>query len=238
MAQGRPLTKEQYDRAIDFFRGQPGAIAACARFMGIDPATAGRLWRGPTSKTTPWQIPAREVFAGEKVAQEKRADEERQREQRELIRAQEQAAALKAELTKVDEAILRVGRSNVLGALGGLSRVTRGIDMLAKRIGDQLEKGVDATGKAIPDLTLTELMKVMTQFSQSTRSLTEAARIVVEIDRLRHNLPTTIVGIDVAAVTVGDAAREVELASENLKRARALGFVVDRAADSAPDQKH
>lgn len=124
----------------------------------------------------------------------------------------------------MDENILRLAKADVIGSLGSLARLNEGMNQLAERLGKQLREGKDKTGKEL-DIDPIEAMRILRGFTGAVKSMTEAAQVLVSIDRVKQNLPTSIIGVDVSNVTLEDAIDEIRRAEETIVRAQNIGLI-------------
>jgi hypothetical protein len=239
----RPLTPELYEQLKNYFRTHPGDHQGAARATGIDWRFARRAYRGPPWKVWPWAPPIQAVLAEEEQrAARAKHDLEIQRRAALADTAQRQRE-LEAEANQVEENILRVARNDVLGGLVTFAKLVNGIGKLAERVNTALERGAvaqrdPATGAIVEvplNLDVLDALKVMGRFSLSARALIGAADTVLTMQRLRGGLPTSIVGVELANVSLEDAEREVELAKHALERAKELGLVVHKGGRPEQD---
>jgi hypothetical protein len=232
------LTRENYEKLLAFYRAHPGDIGAAARHCGIGKKQARKAWEGPPYdfREMAWAVPIREVLTAEKDA----AEITRVARESELAREREEALArardMENEAVRLEEGILRLARGGVHGGFDALAKLQPGIDALAKRLAVQLAAGVDALGAPI-HLDPNAALRVIRQYVVSTRELVNASHVLSQVLRLKDNLPTAIVGVDVSHVTLETAVAQFESTAGMLAEARKLGILPARgsgAAESAP----
>lgn len=231
MANKKPFTKEQYDLMVTHYRAHPGDINGAARLVGCDWRTAARAWRGPARKNAPdgANRPIAELFQEEEDARLKAQAEIDAAARTRIVEEVEEARKMAIQAKQWDENILRLARNDVMKGLGTLANMTSGLDVLAKRVNEQLVRGTDSQGQPLEMPSLGETLRVLVRFSQATRALTEAANALVAIERIKANLPTAIIALEQhGPISIEDAEREVELAGTALGRAKALGLTVLR----------
>lgn len=221
----RVMTKELWEKLESYFRGAPGDHLGAAKVLGIDYRTAKRAWQGPPWKQSHWtQTPLREKFAAEEAERRRIQAEAEAANRNHQLEELERAKKLAAEAQQVDEAITRLARNDVMGGLRALAQVREGIEILCKRIGEELARGVDAQGKPIP-VDPIRALKLVAGFSHSTKQLVDAAATLANLERVKQNLPTAILGLEVTNMSLEDVEREVELAQVALGQAKQMGLV-------------
>lgn len=235
----RQLTEEQYHEALQYYREHPGDVPGCARAIGIDPRTARRWWKGP-QRTGPNGVPGA-TPAIQVLALEKRRAEENRHERELALRAEviEQQAKRKLaedEAEKLNEGVLKLARSDVLSALGGLARLSSGINKLAERVNKLLEEGKDAMGNVM-HIDPSEALRIMQRYAVATKGMVEAANVLIGIERTKVGLPTSIVGIDVANVSLEEALEQHALAGEMIESAKRLGMLPGHVDVGAPAKR-
>lgn len=223
----RKLSRSQYEDAVVYYRERPGDVMGCARAVGVDWRTAKRWWAGPQSTSShavPGCTPIQEVLALEKRRAEDARTERELALRAEVVEQQAKKKVAEDEAEKLNDGVLRLARSDVLSALGGLARMSNGINKLAERVNTILETGTDRLGNAI-DISPAEALRILQRYATATRGLVEAANILVGIDQTRAGLPTSIVGIDVANVSLEEAIEQHRLAGEMIDAAKKLGML-------------
>jgi hypothetical protein len=224
----RPLDRETYDKLLESFRNYPGEIDRAAKFSGVDWRTAKRAWAGPPRKKLAWFRVIKDVLADEKAEAERlraQQDAALTAERERIAKEAEDARRLEEEARMVDEASLRTLRKDALAGLVACAALTDGIGKLAKRIGDQLSTGVDKNGKPL-DIEVGSTLKILRDYSLTVGRLGHIVDTIASMQRVKEGLPTAVMGINVAHITLEDAEREVEFAKGALERARELGLVV------------
>jgi hypothetical protein len=216
------ITPPIYQAALDFYRLQPGSCEACAAALGISLQMATRIWRGTPPHYAPWMKCAKEALDLKQIEANRIDEELRVAEQQRLADMQAKREALIAEANEIEDNILRGARQDVAGGLVILSNVVPGLLKLMADVNVQLERGTDAKGQPI-QLDAFDVMKLVRQFSMSTRALVEAGTDLVQLSRLQNNEPTQIFGHQLAGITLDDAEREITAAAEALARAKARG---------------
>ncbi len=238
----RTMDQPTYDKLVEGFKKFPaeGNYKKVASLAGVDWRTAKRFYTGEGTKPIdPWR-PIRLVIADEEAARaEKRAKQEASlaEERERLAEEAEKARKLEEEAGMIDQAALRTLRKDTLAGLVACSALTDGITLLAKRIGQQLAAGVDAKGVPL-DLDVGKTIRVMRDYSLTVGRLAQVVDVIASMERVKQGLPTAIMGIDIAHVTLEDAEREVAFAQEALGRARDLGLVIERADETDAKTKH
>lgn len=217
-----PITKQTYDKLLQAYREQPGNIAHAARFAGVRWPCAKRAWAGPAWKNRPDQVPIRDFLAAEttRVTSAREEEEAKAAEERRVLA--ERQEKLRQEAVTADENILRLARNTTLHGIGALAKLAKGVGKLSERIGDALETGVDAQGKAL-DIKPMEALHIIRSFGSSLNRFTDAAQALVAVDRLREGLPTSLVGVTVThEVTEEQLEESLGDAARALARARKL----------------
>lgn len=221
----KAITKEMYQKAVDYYREHPGDAVGCAKHIDVHYRTARKMWVGPRSKLWPWMTPVEELFAHEKemelTDQEKREQDERLA----VAREAERARAIEEEAQRFEEQALTVARADIIHGLAAVNQLTKGVSKLAKGVNEQLEKGVDAKGNPLR-VDVMKCLGIIRSYTTSVRGLVTATETLVNLGRVQRELPTTIVGLDIRSMTVADAERELALAERAVKRARHLGLTV------------
>jgi hypothetical protein len=219
----RAITRELYAEAVAWFRAHPADSTGCARAIGVHYKTALRLWKGPQNKIWPWARPIQEVLHEEmrrEMAEREKAEEERRLA---IAKEAERARKIEHDTIQFEEHALGVARADVLHGLAAINQLTRGVGKLAKEVNAQLEAGVDSEGRPLR-IDVGKCLGVIRSYTTSVKGLTQAAETLVQLGRLQRQLPTTIVGLDVASVTIEQAEREVAFANRALERAKLLGL--------------
>lgn len=237
----RTMDPETYAKMLEGFRKFPaeGNYQKVAALAGVKWRTAKRYYLGEGAKGCAPFRPIRDVLAQEETEREaKRIEHEASlaAERERLSKESENARRLVEEAEQIDAASLRTLRKGTLAGLVSCAALTDGITLLAKRVGTQLAAGVDAKGKPL-DIDVNQTIRVMRDYSLTVGRLAQVVDVISSMERLKKNLPTAIMGIDIAHVTLEDAEREVAFAQEALGRARDLGLVVSKD-DAPPDTKH
>ena len=230
----RALTPQLYEKLKSYYRTHPGDFHGAAAHCGIGWRMAQRAYQGPPWSLWSWAPPLKQVLGNETELLDRRKHDMEMQRRAELATQASRQRELEAEANTVEENILRVARNDVLGGLVTFAKLVGGIGKLAERVNALLERGSQLkanpkTGamEEVPlDLDVLDAVKVMGRFSLSARALVSAADTVLTMQRLRGGLPTSIVGIELASVSVEDAEREVALAQHALERAKELGLVV------------
>lgn len=173
----------------------------------------------------PWALPIQALLVEEERSREARKAEEQALLLAKIEEEKKRAEQVAAEAKQWDETILRLCRNDVMKGLGFLAKTTQGIDKLCERLCEQLIRGTDSQGKPF-DLPAGQVLQLIQRYSTSVKALSDAASALVAIERVKANLPTAIVALDVATITVEDAMREVEIAQHAVDRAKRLGLSV------------
>ena len=225
------MTQDKYDKMLESFRIYPGNLQRAADYAGVKWETAKRFYNGPApgghALPNGWR-PIREVLADEGAARAKaREDQEAAlaKERERLSKEAEDARRMEEEAKAVDAASLRALRKTTLGGLASLAALTDGITLLARRVGTLLQTGTDAQGKPL-DIKPSEALRILQAYSLTVGRLGSVVDTLQAMERVKQGLPTAIMGIDVAHVTLEDAEREVEFAKGALARAKELGLIV------------
>lgn len=220
----RKLPEDRYHDAVAYYREHPGDVMGCAKACGVDWRTASRWWKGPQRPGTPWAVPAQDVIALEKRRAEEMREERESALRAEVLEQKAKAKAAQEEAEKLNEGVLKLARSDTLAALGGLARLTQGVNKLAERVNLMLETGADAQGNRL-EISPKEALGIIHRYAQATKGLVEAAQVLLGIDRVKAGLPETIVGIDVANVSLEDAVEQHALAATLIEDAKRLGIL-------------
>jgi len=240
----RGLDQELYDALKTYFRAHPGDVHGAARVCGCGWKMARRAYHGPPSLLWPWATPLSQVLSAEEQAAQREQQELEVSRRVELSQAADRQRELESEAQSIEENILRAARNDVLGGLVGFAKLVQGINKLAERVNRSLETGVTLRpDPALPgsfievplDLDPLDAMKMMGRFSLSARALVSAAETVLAMQRLRSNLPTAIVGVEIATATIEEAERELALAEHSVKRAKELGLIVVQGGKAPVD---
>lgn len=222
------VTQEKYDKMLESFRVYPDNLKRAADRAGVKWETARRFLNGSKQPLPNGWRPIREVLAEESAAKERtRAAQAaaQEAERNRLAKEAEEARRLEEEAKLVDQASLRTLRKTTLGGLAALAAMNEGITLLAQRVGALLKSGVDAKGNPL-DIPPAAALRVLRDYSLTVGRLGAVVDVIASMERVKAGLPTAIMGIDVAHVTLEDAEREVEFAKGALERARELGLVV------------
>ncbi len=218
------LPRHHYDEAVRYYREHPGDVMGCAKACGVDWRTASRWWKGPQRKGTPWAVPIRDALALERQRAEDAKSEREAALRAELIEQQAKRKAAEDDAEKLNEGVLKLARSDVLSALGGLARLSQGINELATRVNKMLAEGVDAQGNPL-NIAPEAALRILQRYASATKGLVEASSVLLGIDQLRQGLPTSIVGIDVANVSLEEAVAHHALAGAMIEDAKRLGIL-------------
>lgn len=224
-ANKRAFTRELYAALLEHLRGHPGDIMGAAKRAGCHYQTARRTWHGPPRPIYPWARPIRDLLLDEDREQQRKRAEEDAAVRVKLDAEKEKAQQLAEEAKQWDETILRLARNDVMKGLASLGRLTDGLDALARRVNEQLKRGTDDKGNAL-DIPIGTVLTVMNKYAGGVARLADAAAALVAIERVKANLPTAIVALDISTISVEDAEREVALAQTAVARARHLGLTV------------
>lgn len=220
-----------YDKLVEGFTKFPGCYKRAGTFAGVNQRTAKRYYvgLGKTGKALPQGFkPIAEVIGEneerariDRLTREDTLTAERQR----LAEEADKARKLEEEAKNIDEVSLRALRKGTLSGLVACAAMSDGLQKLAVRIGNQLATGTDAQGNPL-NIDVSKALRTMRDYSLTVGRLGQIVDTVAAMERVKNNLPTAIVGIDVSHVTLEDAEREVEFAQGALKRAKELGLVV------------
>ena len=227
----RSIDKKVFDDLMNAFRERPGNAPFAARVAGVSPVFARKAWRGDIQMWPVFgglSIQEHLELEAENAALARKKQTATEEQIRTGIRLQveaDKARELEDEARKVNEATIRAARSVVLHGYTGLARVTEGINKLAERVGGQLARGTDHLGNPIV-IDAMEALKILQRYAQSVNTLTNALDTLTAMERVKQNLPTAILGIDIQNITLEDAERELETAKDAVSRAKDLGLVV------------
>lgn len=211
----------EYDALLEAFREQPGVVRAAARKAGVRPETAHRAWhRGwPDRKLRPIkELVEQEMLARRALRAEERdaaaAAEERDAKASEARRAQEvERARLDAAASRKEEALLvRTTRRNLMALAGATAQLTDGSLKLAQSLRTRLLE-MAATGQ----VDVREGVSLIRAIAAATKHGAEAARLVLQMERLLLGEPTEILGLRGA----GDLSLEEHL--ERIDKAARAG---------------
>lgn len=227
----RALTRELYEKMINYYRTRPGDVRGCAEFSGVHEKTARRAWRGPgwTLYAGDWR-PALEVFAAEEAAKREEARVAEERERLSYAKEAERARRVEEESVQFEEQSLKVARVNVVVASAALSKLARGITELAARTSKLLEAGRDSDGRPL-NLDVAESLRVIQRFATATRGMTEAIETLIQVGKLVRGQPMSITGHLIADLTPEQVAEEVRRATLALGRAKAMGLRLREPGD-------
>lgn len=216
---------ETYNKLVESFRKKPGNITQAAQFAGCKWETAKRAWAGPAWRFRPDMPPIRAFLEGEDKLQREAREAEEARAAAEVEAARRRKEELRQEAQKAEENILRLARSTTLQGIGGLAQMAKGVGLLSKRIGDQLETGLDAQGNPL-NIDPLNAINLIRQFGTTLNRFTDAAQALIAIERLREGLPTDLVGVTVTHdVTLGQVEESLGDAARALDRARRLELI-------------
>lgn len=231
------IKADTYERLYLHFKRYPGDCMRASREMGIDYRTARRVWDGGGPKGLylgPYRAPlpdwmhghatVKARLAAEEAAEKAARENEDTRVANRARELGEKERALREEAVKVQDDILRIARRNVLNGLVSLARLTEGIDALTTKINRIFVKNGGDENSELP-VTLPEAFLILNRWQSTARGLIQAADTLVQIERLRADLPTAIVGVEIQNVTIADAEREHALASTAIERAKKLGLL-------------
>lgn len=225
-----------YDKLVEGFTKYPHSAPLAAAHAAVDVRTARRYFTGTSTKTgRAWGAfkPIAELIKENEEAariERQRKEEALSAERERLAKESERARALEEEAKNIDEMSLRALRKDALSGLVACAAMTDGIQKLAVRIGTQLATGVDAAGKPL-NIDVSKALRTMRDYSLTVGRLGQIVETIASMERVKNNLPTAIVGIDVSHVTLEDAEREVEFAKGALERARELGLIVHEGGE-------
>lgn len=226
---------ELYAKLVEGFRKYPNNYRQAGLFAGVTDRTAKRYFLGQSKDGERWEgfKPIAELIKENEEAariERQRKEEALSAERDRLAKEAEKARALEEEAKTIDEMAVRALRKDTLAGLVACAAITDGIQKLAVRIGNQLATGVDAQGKPL-NIDVSKALRTMRDYSLTVGRLGAIVETIQAMERVKNNLPTAIVGIDVSHVTLEDAEREVEFAQGALQRARELGLIVHEGGE-------
>jgi hypothetical protein len=184
----RPITQEFYNAIVDGYRQQPGNASHAARYAGCDPRTARRGWSHGWIKQYAWARPIREVLREEmeiarrdrlKAAEDERSAVEKERE--ESRRAAQRASE--------DEArAVQIARTNSIAVGALLQGLLKAMLPLSNKAQEVLSANANA-------LSPKEISRLISDTAAVTRHSNEAIRLAMELERLKNNQPSSILGV-------------------------------------------
>lgn len=221
------LQRETYDKLIQAFRAEPGAINQAARLASCSWQLAKRVWSGPRFKHYDWAIPATELFEEERavaMARAREADLERVR-QEERRRAAEFDAAREQQIEtlKQENLILKGARGDVLQAVALAAELGPAMRNLAKVVNEACKLGPNGEP---PQVSAKDAMSILGRHALIMQRAVGAAGAVLDQGKVNRGEPTSILGLKSVSSPANyeDALAELEEMEELLVRARDKGI--------------
>lgn len=233
MAMG--LNPNSYAALVAYFRRAPGDVSGAARASGLDYRTAGRAWDG-RGKFGPYNARSnggrpyewmraptiKGLFALE-AEENKNIEATMAEKARDLSRRE---LELREEALKLDADTIRFARANTFNGLVAMAQMTDGVATLCKKLNAIMTEVDPGQPNKLP-CSFGEAFLLLQRWQSTGRGLIASADMLLQIERLRANLPTTIVGFETKHATLEDAERELEQANHAMERARKLQLVVN-----------
>jgi len=214
----RPIQREFYDNLLKAFRDAPGNGAHAARKAGCDQRTAKRAWEKGWSPGIPWARPIKHLIEEER--EEARAAQRRLEERKDAEAAEERGKAREdAVQSLVQEGqMIRLGRSNALGALASIAQMLPAMRVVGEKMRDKILAG--------EEIDLKMGMRLHRDFGMTVRNLATAAQILVESERQHKGEPSAVIGVQMdGEITVDEALREMAEVSELYELAKRRGLI-------------
>lgn len=209
----RAITRELYDRIVEGYRQAPGNATYAARYSGVDRRTAGKAWAKGWPAFT-WAIPIREVIRQEmesaRAERIRLQEEERAHQQRERDRARQDAVKTQAEELQATAA----ARQSAIVFSG----LTRSLMVAMVPLAQTLKQNLETRWQ---DLTPQQVTKVFSDAAYIVKASNESVKLALEVERLRNNEPTSILGVQghLEEVTTEEAVEELLAVERTLRRA-------------------
>lgn len=236
-----------WDRLIEAFRQRPGNASAAARHADVDPRTARRAWAEGIHwmKKDKFRKPIRETLLEEQeqararlaMAEDLKAKtlaEETARleaERKSVVTAR--AADDRAETRVQESQLARLCRGSTIGLAASLAKMSKGVVDLADRLKETLDAVAQATNPdgSARSLTLSEAkaaVGIVGRYATMCKQANEAARNIVETERVLLGEPTAILGVKrIDEVTATEAEARLQAAQRAFERAKADGLFLD-----------
>lgn len=246
----RTITIERWQKLADAFRTRPGAVGHAAKTAGVDIRTARRAWYfGLTTAPEGCREPLQLVLEREQVTARARLEEARNHEaaiaaeeERKRRQAEAEKARRDATDSRVEEAkLVRAARGNAFNLMVSLNKLSGGVSKMCQALDHNLtlQALLDPVTGQPHRMTQIEMRmnsQLLATVSTAIRQVNDAAARAIEMERVLLGEPTHVIGVQVQAMTYGEMARTVELATLAMDRARGRGLVVE--APLALGQRH
>jgi hypothetical protein len=205
---------EQYYALVEAFRKHPAQVKRAANAAGIQYRTARKYW--DHGGWCPEMKPIRDVLERERL--HARATLLEQGGLDPAIIAEK--ARLQSIAAKVAEGqMIEHARGTAASVLGSFLRMAPGIQALADRINEELEKLAKEEKVNAP-----YLLGIVRRYIGAFRDLTSASKDIVEMERSHLGEPSKVIGLQLQEVddmSLEDCMKEVEAAQAAIERARA-----------------
>jgi len=222
-----------WDKLLEAYRADPGNHSAASRHAMVQRKTAKHAWdKGYTDR--PWgSKPIRvlitedvELARGRHALEEERASlmEDIQLTEAERDREAVRQAALSAR--KEEAALIVLSRQAAIRAMAAATGATEGLKASMRRVGDELIN--IAQGGPLTAKELNQLSAIGRRFSSMLREIAAAGQMAMEMERLYHGDPTTIIGVETEldGMPLGELVRLAGYQDAVLQRAAARGLIV------------
>lgn len=180
----RAYTQDLYDRLVKAFREKPGNASNAARWAGCERRCAARAWANGWPNR-PWAIPIQRYLIEEKEA----IRVERQRAMEESARIDEEARAQlrkdAIDAQKHEALAVRGARINAIALSNMISKLLPSLINLSESTATQIKSGSSA-------YTPHQVLHLMRSASYVVRQSNEAARLALELERIRVGDPNDI----------------------------------------------
>lgn len=245
---GRAVDRDLYECILDAFYQYPGNISRAATEAGVSRSTARKAWNEgwPQKKGFP---PIKDIVGSKKDITENDMDIEI-RARRDGLTIEEEIEILDAEEEKRGEFVqnglakIEGVNSELIGeiraqedAIDSLSEEAKMVRKSRRNTINLLSVGSHLLGAAInkarnlelklksgqEELTTKETIRFILSCAEVQKIGCQAAKLSLEMERMIVGAPTEVIGVDVNHITLDDADRYLEIATEGIKRARKMG---------------
>jgi hypothetical protein len=249
---GRQEAKRRrlYKTLLAAFVEAPGNVSGAARAASCHNDTARRAWEhgwpeqglAPIHQVLAEQFTTTRALRAEKQAAEAALEEARQAANEKLAEAEAKATALVATAEqeaerrgrqrlaefeerahldaaeqRADEATLcRAARRNALAVQGFVASVLQNARVLAEKITSAIQSGA---------LTPQQALSFGDRMVRGARDAHEAAKLALQLERIRVGDPTEIIAVKVEPASLDEAARDMQHAADVLELMRRRGLV-------------
>jgi hypothetical protein len=227
------VNQDVWDKLLEAYRGDPGNHSAASRHAMVQRKTAKRAWdKGYPDR--PWgSKPIRQLISEDvELARSRHHLEEERASLMEDIQLTEaerdrevvRQAALNAR--KEEAALIVLSRQAAIRAMAAATGATEGLKDSMKRIGKELT--AMSSGGPLTAKELNQMSAIGRRFSSMLREIAAAGQMAMEMERLYHGDPTTIIGIETEldGMPLGELVKMAGYQDEVLQRAAARGLIV------------